>query len=208
MSAKKTINASVNLPVESIQTIIDVNDKRVEVNIDEVMKKMKGKSDESIQSMNTTIVVEYDDLEKKKIGRIIYEHDTFNIESIERKKIEKTNDIKFYNVRIELNTGIVKKFIVPSYVKFYSSQRGIFIPVEYVRNRDILLDYTGNIAKIDDTELNESFKMTDFYSISTKYEVDESPDLNESMKLLNECNFYLNGILTNISYNNFQKKED
>ena len=208
MSAKKTINASVNLPVESIQTIIDVNDKRVEVNIDEVMKKMKGKSDESIQSMNTTIVVEYDDLEKKKIGRIIYEHDTFNIESIERKKIEKTNDIKFYNVRIELNTGIVKKFIVPSYVKFYSSQRGIFIPVEYVRNRDILLDYTGNIVKIDDTELNESFKMTDFYSINTKYEIDESPDLNESMKLLNECNFYLNGILTNISYNNFQKKED
>lgn len=86
---------------------------------------------------------------------------------------------------------------------------GIFIPVEYVRNRDILLDYSGNIVKIDDTVLNEDFKMTDFYNINTVYEIEEY-DLNDYMKVLSECNFYLNGVLTNIPYNNFQiqKKEE
>ena len=204
----RIINASVNLPVESIQTLIDINDKNVEIDINAAMKKLKEKSDESIQSLNTIVTAEYKDPEKKIFEKACYDHDTFTISSIERKKIEKTNDIKFYNVRIEFSTGIIKEFVVPSFIKFYSSQRGIFIPVEYARNKDILLDYTGNIAKIDDAVLNESFKMTDFYSINTTYELDESPDLNEYMKILNECNFYLNGILTNIPYNNFQKKDD
>lgn len=126
MSANKTINASVNLPVESIQTIIDVNDKGVEISIEDAMKRFKRKSDESLQSMNAMIFVTYKEVEKKNFEKANIEYSVFNITDIERKKIEKTNDIKFYNVRLEFATGIIKKFVVPSYVKFYSSQRRNF----------------------------------------------------------------------------------
>ena len=204
----KKINLSINLPVETVLSIIDVNDKRVEVDMKEALKRFKGKSDETMQSMNTVVTAQYKDLDLKLFEKAYYDHCTFTIYNIDRKKIERTNELKFFNVRIEFSTGKVKTFTVPSYVKFYSSQRGIFIPVEYIKNRDILIDYTGNIAKIDDAALNESFKMTDFYNIATTYEVEESPELNEYSKILNECNFYLNGVLTNISYNNFQKKEE
>ena len=207
MGTRTSISTSINLPVESLQTIVDVNDSRVEIDINEAMKRSKGKSDESIQSMNAIAFSTYKDIEKKKFDHAVIEYSTFNINEINRRKIERTNEIKFYDVKIEFCTGIVKEFTVPSYVKFYSSQRGIFVPVEYVRNRDILLDYTGNIAKINDTVLNESFKMTDFYNMNVVYDIEEY-DLNEYMKVPSECNFYLNGVLTNTPYNNFQKKED
>ena len=207
MSAKRVINSSINLPVESVQTIIDVNDRRAEVGIVEAMRKSKCRSDEGVQSMNTIVTVEYDDGERRRVRRVSYEHSAFNVNSIDRRKIEKTNDLKFFRLRIELSTGVIREFTVPSYVKLFSSRRGMFIPVEYVRNRDILIDYSGNIAKVEDASPDEGFRMTDFYSISATYEIGE-PAMGPSMKTLNECNFYLNGVLSNVSYNNFQKKDD
>lgn len=66
------------------------------------------------------------------------------------------------------------------------------------------------MVKIADTE-QVDFKMTDFYNINVIYEVndvDVEDDVNNNRRHLNEsCNFYLNGILSNVSYNNFQKKD-
>ena len=201
---------TINLPVESVLTIIDCENKNVEIPINVALSKFSGKYSSSIQSLNAIITVSYADKEKK-----IFEHDKTAIEyneveitNVTRKKIERTNELKFFNVKTEFSNGIRKEFIVPSYVKFYSSMRGFFVPVEYIRNRDILLDYKENIVKIEDAELVEDFTMTDFYNMNAVYNVDLNIDLNEYQKRLNDYNFYLNGILANISYNNFQKKEE
>ena len=160
--------------------------------------------------MNTFITLTYNEPEKKtftyKRENVEFEHNLVNVISISCKKIEKTNDLKFFKVNVEFSTGTTKEFVVPSYVKFYSLFRGLFVPVEFVRNKDILIDYSGNIVKVEDTIPIPDFKMTNFYSIIAKYEVPTNIDLNEYSKRLNDCNFYLNGILTTISYNNFQKK--
>ncbi len=201
-------NVSVNLPVETILTLIDIDDKEVEVDINDIVKKFKNnkQNDQKIRTLNTYITANYKETDKRTFEDAILEYDTFTITNIDRKKIENTNEIKFYDIKLEFSTGIIKKFVVPSYVKFYSSHRGLFIPAEYVRNRDILIDYTGNMVKIDDAKLNESFTMTDFYSITVNYDIADF-DLNDYQKRLSDSNFYLNGVLTNISYNNFQKKD-
>ena len=59
-----------------------------------------------------------------------------------------------------------------------------------------------NLVKIEDAEVIEDFKMTNYYNIKVAYEKDEN---NETQKIW--FNFYLNKILANVSYNNFQKKD-
>lgn len=208
---KKTIATSVNLPVENISTIIDVDSPSVEINIEDAIKKLKGGA---LRSMNAVITVnnfsEMQNPRNLNLKNIDIDYDLFQITKIERKKIEKTNDIKFFKSTVEFANGLTKMIIAPSYIKLYSSRRGCFIPIEFVRNRDILLDYTGNMVKISDAELVD-FKMTDFYNINVVYEIEEvdvDADINNNRKHLNEnCNFYFNGILANVSYNNFQKKD-
>ena len=57
--AKKSIVTSVNLPVESLYTIIDIDDKNVEIPIEKAFKKyVNAKNDDSdndlkIKTMNT-----------------------------------------------------------------------------------------------------------------------------------------------------------
>ena len=77
-----------------------------------------------------------------------------------------------------------------------------YIPVEFLKSRDILLDVSGRMVKIEDAEVIEDFEMTNYYNIKVAYEKDEN---NETQKIW--FNFYLNGILANVSYNNFQKKD-
>ena len=207
---KNTISAVINLPVQSILTVIDNENPQVDAKIEKTIEKMK-KDGNSIKSLNTRVFI---DVEKSNaMGRtfdprsVKLAHEDCIVTKIARKPIEKTNDIKFFNVHLEFSTGREIQFVLPSYVKFYSSKRNMFVPVEFVRNRDILLDYTGNIVKVDDTSLIENFKMSDFYNIHVLYNVIGNQQ-EDSMKILNEYNFYLNGVLTNISYNNFQKREE
>ena len=74
--------------------------------------------------------------------------------------------------------------------------------MEFLKSRDILLDVSGRMVKIEDAEVIEDFEMTNYYNIKVAYENDEN---NETQKIW--FNFYLNGILANVSYNNFQKKD-
>ena len=203
---RKNMNATINLPVQSVISILDADDKNVEVDIEKAMAKCKTNS--PLHTVNTRVFV---DIEKQAAnkGQRIFDltqikmtHELCDIIRIDRRPIEKTNDIKFFSIRLEFSTGETRSFVLPSYAKFYSSMRGQFFPVEYVRNRDILLDYSGNIVKVDDTKLIEDFKMTDYYSIHLIYRNDDNAR-EEGFNPVNEYNFYLNGVLTNIAYNNF-----
>lgn len=205
--------SSINLPVETVSTIIDVDNPNVEITIEDAIEKLK-KDATDISSQNTQITItnvsELQNPRSINLDNVILNHLPIQILKIERKRIERTNEIKFFKATVDFSNGNQKTFIVPSFVKFYSSRRGAFIPIEFIRNRDILLDYTGNIVKIADAEPVD-FEMTDFYNINVAYntiEINEKEDAENNIKHLNEnYNFYLNGILANISYNNFQKKD-
>lgn len=212
---KKSIATSINLPVESVKTIIDVDDRGVEIPISDalnifVSQNDKDGDDVKIRTMNSIAYVpsEYVDQRSIPLDVIEVEHDDVNIVNIKKRQIEKTNDLKFFKVKLTFINDLTREFIVPSFVKFYSSRTGSFVPVEFLRSRHILTDYTGNIVKADDSELVEDFKMTDYYTIKVVYDLEEK-NLDEAKEkaLPCTCNFYLNGVLANVAYNNFQIKE-
>lgn len=207
---KKVVVTSINLPVQCIKSIININDSRVEMPIKEALNLFAGPKDKNsddfkIKSMNTIINVPFEYKNQRVIPfeAIDVKNDVFSIINIQKNHIIKTNDIKFFKIKFTFANENVKEFIVPSFVKFYSSRIGLFVPAEFIKSRHILLDYTGNMVKATDAELVENFVMTDYYSIKTAYELDDSDENNEL-----SCNFYLNGILANISYNNFKMKDD
>lgn len=212
--AKKNFTASINLPVECLSTVIDTNDKNVLVPIEKIVKyfnsteKLGTDNDDvkNIQSLNTITVIdsEFSDQRAIPFDAIHVEHDVFSINSCKRKPIHKTNSLRFYLLNVEFANGICKSFIVPSYVKFYSYFTGAWIPVEHVRARHILMDYTGSMVKSSDAVVLPDFNMTDYYNIKVMYTLDESNVNSEGKPNQFTCNFYLNGILANISYNNFQ----
>ena len=104
--------------------------------------------------------------------------------------------VKYYNEK-------EKTIIVPSYVKFYSAHTCSFVSAEYIRSRHILLDAAGHYVKAMDSEEITDFKPTDFYSFKVLYEIDDKYIENGKVQP-GVCNFYLNDILCNISYNSFQ----
>lgn len=201
----KIMTASINLPVESLETIIDVDDRMFEISVKDAMEKLVKEKDSYIKTMNTLVTIP-EEMENKKYVEPQYieiEHGTYFINSIEEKEIEKTNELKFFRIDFEFANGLQKSYVFPSYIKFYSSHKGMFIPVEFLKSRDILLDISGKMIKIEDAIEVPDFEMTNYYSIKIAYEKDE--ESFDDRKLW--FNFYVNGILANVSYNNFQKKE-
>lgn len=192
----KTITSSVNLPIDTIDTIVNVDDRRVEIPIDEAASELNEKKVECIRSLNTLINLPDEFLNQNYVEPeyININHEYSYINNIEKKKIGETNELKFYKLHVEYSTGIIKDLIVPSYVKFYSSHKGMFIAVEHLKSRDILVDYSFKMVKIEDAEEAVDYKMPEeYWNIKVAYDEDEG------------MNFYLDGILANVSYNNFNK---
>lgn len=162
-----------------------------------------------IRSMNTMSILPdgFESLRTLPKDLIKITHDDCSIISIKKNPIEKTNDIKFYKIKIEFYNGIKKELIVPSYVKFYSMLLGTFVTAEKVRARHILMDYGGAPIKAEDAELIENFKMTNYYGIKVSYEI-PIDFMDGDKPKPGICNFYLDGVLANVSYNNFQMKEE
>ena len=200
----KIMTASINLPVETLETIVDAENRMFEVNVKDAIKKLNTEGIDYIKTINTLVSIP-EEMENRKYVEpeyITITNGTYFINKIEEKQIEKTNELKFFKIDFEFYNGIKKSYIIPSFVKFYASHKGQFIPVEFLKSRDILLDVSGRMVKIEDAEVIEDFEMTNYYNIKVAYEKDEN---NETQKIW--FNFYLNGILANVSYNNFQKKD-
>ena len=51
----KMVSSSVNLPVDTIKTIVNVDDRRVEIPIDEAAAMLAEKKAECIRSLNTLV---------------------------------------------------------------------------------------------------------------------------------------------------------
>jgi hypothetical protein len=201
----KIMTASINLPVECLNTIIDVDDRRFEVPIQDAIKKMQNEDVNYLRSYNTLVTIPAEMENKKYVEEefISISNGCYFVNKIERKHVEKTNDLRFFKLNVEFADGRTNTYIFPSFVKFYSMHKGTFIPVEFLKSRDLLYDYSGRMIKIEDAEEVKDFKLTDFYNIKIAYEKDI--ETFDDRKIW--FNFYINGILANVSYNNFQIKD-
>ena len=209
----KTITSSVNLPTSDLSTIVNVDDRRFEVPINEVIEDFNEKKVEFIKTMNTTVIVdEVTEMSKYVKPEYIHmNHDISYINNIEKRIINEENmkylkeNIKFYSISLEFATGKTMDLTVPSYVKFYSMHKGAFIPVEQLKNRDILMELGGRMVKVSDAELATDYEIpNEYYNIKVTF--DRQYDEDEGIK--EYPNLYLNGVLVNVAYMNFNKSFD
>jgi hypothetical protein len=158
-----------------------------------------------IRSYNTLVTIP-EEMENKKYVENEYisiSNGCYFVNKIERKHVEKTNELRFFKLYVEFADGRTNTYVFPSFVKFYSMHKGTFIPVEFLKSRDLLYDYSGRMIRIEDAEEVTDFELTDFYNIKIAYEKDV--ETYDDRKIW--FNFYINGILANVSYNNFQIKD-
>ena len=209
----KTITSSVNLPTTNLNTILNVEDRRFEVPINEIIEEFNDKKIEYIKTINTVVSVdEAVELTKYVKPEFIHmKHDISYINNIEKRIINEENmkylkeNIKFYNISLEFADGRTMDLTVPSYVKFYSMHKGIFIPVEQLKNRDILMENNKKMIKVSDAELATDYNLpNEYYNIKVTFDrqFDEEENVKEYPSL------YLNGILVNVAYMNFNKSFD
>ena len=86
----KTITSSVNLPTSDLFTIVNVDDRRFEVPINEVIEDFNEKKVEFIKTMNTTVIVDEVTPEMSKYVKPEYihmNHDISYINNIEKRII-------------------------------------------------------------------------------------------------------------------------
>lgn len=206
----KLITSSVNLPINIVKTIVNVDDKRLEVPINEIIEDFIERKIEFVRTMNTNVMVD-EGVELTKYVRPEYihvNHGVSYINNIEKRVINEENlkyakaNLKFYRIEVEYADGRINEMIVPSYVKFYSSHKGVFVPVEQLKNRDILLELGDKMVKVNDAELIENYDIpNEYFNIKVTFErqFDEEDCIKEYPSL------YINGILVNVAYNNFNK---
>lgn len=191
---------TVNLPVQSVHTIVDIDDTRLEIPIEEAMNRFaesKGSSViRSLFSEPTLIASSF-----RKDQNIDYNYGVSYINKITKKQVENVKpDIKYFDVKVKYFNDKVFNFLVPGYVKFFSRTLNTFVPVENMKKSDVLVDYAHNIVQmLKKTEYGKDDnppapEISEFYSIRLS---------NEKAEIL--VPFYFNGILSHVYYNDFQK---
>lgn len=206
----KLITSSVNLPINIVKTLVNVDDKRLEIPINEMIEDFNERKVEFVRTMTSVVNVD-ENVELTKYVRPEYihiNHGVSYINNVEKRVINDENlkyakeNLKFYRIEVEYADGRINELIVPSYVKFYSSHKGVFVPVEQLKNRDILFEIGDRMIKVSDAELVQDYEIpTEYYNIKVTFErqFEEDECVKEYPTL------YINGILVNVAYNNFNK---
>lgn len=195
------MNITVNLPVQSVKFIVNVDDPKLEMPINEALDFFNNKNKDSrvIRSLfaePTLIATTF-----RKDKNVDYKYGVSYINKIVKKPIEGASDgIKYFNVKVKYFNDKIDNFIVPGYVKFFSRTLNAFVPVENMKKSDVLVDYQHNVVQMlkkfeygqEDTEPVPD--ITEFYSIKLSC---------EKAEML--IPFYYNGILSHVYFNDYQK---
>lgn len=185
---------TVNLPVGTIHTIVNIDDPRVNIPIEDAYEQF-NKLDEKtkFRGMETTVEIKDKKRNDQEFKVLDFKHDINYIEKFKRLPILNPINVTYYNTKIRYCNDAEYDVIIPSYVKFYSATTKQLVPIEYINKSDILYDYRGYNAQV--REIAEvDFKPTEFWNMIIKTPNDIS------------MNFYFDGILAYVSYINFTKE--
>jgi len=93
----------------------------------------------------------------------------------------------------------MKHILFHGFIRLFSKTTKSFVPIEFLKKTDLLVDYSGaNIKMIKKEELPDyQIENHEYYSLL----VSTDPKLQETEY---ESQIYLNGILTAIPYYNFE----
>lgn len=187
---------TVNLPVGTIHTIVNIDDPRVNIPIEDAYEQF-NKLDEKtkFRGMETTVEIKDKKRGDQEFKVLDFKHDINYIEKFKRLPILNPINVTYYNTKIRYCNDAEYDVIIPSYVKFYSATTKQLVPIEYINKSDILYDYRGYNAQV--REIAEiDFKPTEFWNMIIKTPNDIS------------MNFYFDGILAYVSYINFTKESN
>lgn len=180
----------INLPVGTINTIINIDDPRVLVPINEAAELfgMDSAKPPVIRSMYSMPEI------TEKI--VNFKSDVSYISHIYKDEITKQpENVKYFKIHVKYFPSEKEvDLIVPSYVKLFSRGAKSYVPAEFIRKSDILVDYTGYYVQVfDNAELS-----TEEFSPKEYYHIDLTTNNNQYL-----ITFYFEGIFASIANVNF-----
>lgn len=187
--------STINLPTASLKTILDVDNRNVIIPVEEAINFLnsnKEKEKDKATGIRTMFAA------PEEYGNTIeYNYDIAFINKINEYPITLFNtEVKYWNILFKYYNDISIEFLVPGFVKFWSQNNKTFVPVEFMKKSDLLIDYKGDMVQVvKKTELTDiNLENDKYYNIIVN---------SSSQEYCSQ--FYLNGILTSISYNNYTK---
>lgn len=183
---------TINLPVGTIQTIINIDDPRIEVPIEEALEYLKGEEEpKNIRTMDT----QYNIIENNSIKSIKFDYGVNYIYKIKKYDVINNPNMKYFKVKLQYFNDQIKEMIVPSFVKFFTKATRQFTPVEFIGKADALYDYRGQYVRIKSCE-EIDFIPKEYYNMN----------INATNEI--QSAFYYNGIYSYIYYINFFKEKE
>lgn len=187
--------STINLPTKSIFNIVDVDNRKLVISIDDAIKELAELSKETDKPTGLRTLFATPEC-VSNTTRFNYEYCFLN--KITKNKITKINpEVKYWEITFKFYTDKAITFIVPGFVKFYSLNNRTFIPVEFMKKSDLLVDtHERMVQVVEKTEMTgeEALKLNEdeYYSFSIN---------SSSNNYISQ--FYFNDILAMISYNNY-----
>ena len=183
---------TINLPVGTIHSIVNIDDPRVNIPVEDAFAFMQGDDKKIIRGMETTVEIKDKKRGEQEFKVLDFKHDINIIDKFRRLPILNPINVTYYKVLIRYFNEKEYETIIPSFVKFYSATTRQLVPIEYINKSDILYDWQGFNAQVRELEETD-FKPTEYWN----FQISSPNDIS--------MNFYYDGILSYVHYTNFTK---
>ena len=150
---------TVNLPVGTIHSIVNIDDPRVNIPVEDAFAFMQGDDKKIIRGMETTVEIKDKKRDEQEFKVLDFKHEINIITKLRKLPILNPINVTYYKVLIRYFNEKEYETIIPSYVKFYSATTKQLVPIEYINKSDILYDWQGFNAQVRELEETD-FKPT------------------------------------------------
>lgn len=191
--------STINLPTKSINNIVDVDNPMLIVSVDsaiDTLNKLANAKDDKPTGLRTLFASpRYDGINTN------FKYEYCFINKINKKPITFINpNVKYWYITFKFHTEKTIRVLVPGFVKFYSLNNMAFVPVEFMKKSDLLVDtqeWMVQVLEKEEVTAEEALELNkdEFYNFTI--------NSNSDNYMLQ---FYFNDILASISYNNYDKE--
>lgn len=188
--------STINLPVKSINNIVDVDNRMLIISIDKAintLNELANAKDDRPTGIRT--LATYPTCHGSYTS---FKYEYCFINKITKKPIQYVNsNIKYWWVTFKFASDNSIRVLVPGFVKFYSLNNMSFVPVEFMKKSDLLVDTQERMVQVinkEEVTAEEALELNkdEYYNI-----IINSNNDNYMLQ------FYFNDILSSITYNNY-----